>query len=65
MSKKAFVIGMNTLGLKYCINDAKLISNCLKQNGYDVITFKTDDKKRRILEQFEKLIENCAKTDRS
>ena len=63
MSKKAFVIGMNTLGLKYCVNDAMLISNGLKHHGYDVITVKLSDEKTRILKRFEELIENCAKTD--
>ena len=53
MANKAFVIGKNTLGLKYCINDAMLISSGLNHYGYDVITVKTDDKKRKILQQFE------------
>ncbi len=63
MAKKAFVIGINTLGLKYCLNDAVLMDDCLTLHGYDVITFKTAKDKRYILDQFDILIDDCDKTD--
>ncbi|MCL2936932.1 MAG: caspase family protein, partial [Trichodesmium sp. MAG_R02] len=36
MSKKAFILGVNTLGLKYSENDACLISKCLEAHGYEI-----------------------------
>ena len=36
MSKKAFILGVNTFRLKYSENDACLISKCLEAHGYEI-----------------------------
>jgi hypothetical protein len=62
MGYKAFLLGVNTHGLKYSESDAQLMDLCLAQHGYKIIKpYKKE--KRSILEQFEDMLDKCDKTD--
>jgi hypothetical protein len=62
MGHKAFLVGVNTLGLQYSENDTELVSACLAKHDYEII--KPYKKERRsILEQFEDMLDKCDKTD--
>jgi hypothetical protein len=38
MAYKAFVVGVNTLGLEYCARDAQRLSASLEKYGYETIS---------------------------
>jgi len=62
MGNKAFLVGVNTLGLQYSENDTELMSACLAKHDYEIIKpYKKE--KRSILEQFEEMLNKCDKTD--
>jgi uncharacterized caspase-like protein len=61
MTKKAFLVGANTLGLKYAEKDVNLMKEALTMYGYEIVNPPAD--KYAILPQFENLISNVAKTD--
>jgi len=63
MTKKAFVIGIDTMGLKYCQSDAVLIGGCLKKHDYEVTMVKDKQTKWQILPKFSDMLDNCGKTD--
>jgi predicted ATPase len=62
MANKAFLIGINTSGLKYCENDVKLMKECLEVHSFEV-QIASNFIKRDIVDQFEKWIDNMNKTD--
>lgn len=61
MAHKAFIVGINTLGLQYCERDAELMSACLERYGYEVI--RPEPTMVHINHQFGKLLDSCCKTD--
>jgi tetratricopeptide (TPR) repeat protein len=63
MAKKAFIIGINALGLSYCGSDANLMSECLEKRGYQVINRQEKLDKWVILEEFEAFLEKSNKID--
>lgn len=62
MVGKAFIVGANTLGLRYSESDASLIKSCLEQHGYQVYLPESLDK-HEILRKFDEFIDNATKTD--
>lgn len=63
MAKKAFVLGVNTLGLQYSEKDADLLASCLEPYGYDIFLPSNRKNKYRIREEFDQVIDGCSKTD--
>ncbi|AFZ61343.1 caspase family protein [Anabaena cylindrica FACHB-243] len=61
MSKKAFILGVNTLGLKYCENDALLISKCLEAHDYEI--WKSEPSKYELMAKFDDFISGASQTD--
>src|SRR2546427_4610429 len=61
MANKAFIIGINTLGLQYCNCDADLMSECLGKYGYEII--KPRSIKSEINTQLDIMVDTCQKTD--
>ncbi len=62
MTNKAFLLGINTSGLKYCENDVRLMKECLEMHSFEVQIASTSIK-RDIVDQFERWIDNMNKTD--
>ncbi|KPA16259.1 repeat-containing protein [Candidatus Magnetomorum sp. HK-1] len=61
MAKKAFIVGVNTLGLRYSKKDADLMYECLVKYDYEItIPIYT---KSNILEQFDQFIDDADKID--
>jgi hypothetical protein len=63
MAKKAFIVGINTLGLKYCFNDAALMKEVLEKRGYQTTMVQEKMEKLQILSRFEEMLDGCDKTD--
>lgn len=63
MSKKAFLVGVNTQDLKYCESDAGLMSECLERYGYDITRPQAQEERHEILKAFEQVIKNCQLED--
>lgn len=62
MTKRAFIVGFNTLGLLYSEKDAGLMASCLEPYGYE-ISLQSKRNKRQILEEFDRVTGDCSKTD--
>ena len=62
MSNKLFLVASNTQGLKYCKNDAKLMTSCFGEK-YNYQVFQPSLQKQEILKELDKLIDNSQKTD--
>jgi len=63
MARKAFVVGINTKGLRYCERDAELMSECLERYGYDIITLKSRANRAEIIIKLGEVIRSCSATD--
>jgi hypothetical protein len=63
MAYKAFVIGINTPGLKYCDRDAALIEDALSRHGYDVYVINREKGRYEILQEFVTNLSKCLKVD--
>lgn len=61
MAYKAFLLGVNTLGLRYCESDVQLMKEALTTYGYEV--FLPVATKFQLLAQLEEVLDQCAKTD--
>ena len=61
MAHKAFIVGINTLGLQYSERDAELMRACLERYGYEVI--RPEPTKSDINDEFDDLLDYCGKTD--
>lgn len=61
MTKKAFLVGANTLGLKYADKDLALMKLALEKHGYTIVS--PPPTKSAIVNQFDNFIDNTAKTD--
>jgi len=61
MSKKAFILGVNTLELKYSENDAYLISECLEAHGYEI--WKPEPSRQELISKFDDFIDGIRQTD--
>src|SRR5689334_12790378 len=61
MAYKAFVVGVNTLGLEYCVRDAQRLTSSLEKYGYEGIWLGND--KPRLQAAFESMLDNAAQTD--
>lgn len=63
MAKKAFVVGINTQGLKYCDRDAELMHACLEKHGYDVAVVKVKQISNNIITSLEVMLDTCVDGD--
>ena len=63
MTYKAFIIGINTLGLKYCDRDAALMKDALSRRGYDTHVIDKGDSKYEIMQRFTETLASCKKVD--
>jgi tetratricopeptide (TPR) repeat protein len=63
MARKAFLIGIDTMGLNCCRNDADLMRECLEKRGYEVITLNNKQEKWAILPKFEEFLHKSNKVD--
>ena len=63
MAYKAFIIGINTIGLKYCDRDAALMKDALSRHGYDTCIIDKPENKFDILPRFAEMSECCLKVD--
>lgn len=63
MSKKAFIVGINTQGLKFSENDAHKMSECLKSHGYEISQVETEKGKYEILKELGNFIANTDEVD--
>ena len=63
MTYRAFVVGINTLGLKYCDRDASLMKDALQRYDYDVIVTDNEGDKYDILREFVNMLTICASDD--
>lgn len=63
MAKKAFIIGINTLGLLYSEKDADLLASCLEPYEYEIFMPSNKKNKYHIREEFDRVVEGCSKTD--
>ena len=61
MAYKAFVVGVNTLGLEYCTRDAQRLGDSLEKYGYEYMVPGMD--KPRLQAAFESMIDNATQTD--
>lgn len=61
MSRKAFIIGANTLGLKHAESDADLMRECLGKYEYSIIS--PPKKKNDIMPKFDDFIDETTKLD--
>jgi hypothetical protein len=63
MTFRAFIVGINTTGLKYCNRDASLIKEALSNYGYEIYLIDEQEKKHEILQNFENMLGECLKID--
>lgn len=64
MSYKAFIVGINTLGLKYCSSDAQNLSIILEKHGYEILpSDECLNSKYSLQAAFDLFIEQTAQTD--
>ncbi len=61
MTKKAFIIGANTEGLKYAASDAYLMRNCLEIHGFEITHPKPET--GNILKLFKKWVDSWQTDD--
>ena len=61
MSFKAFIVGVNTLGLEYCTQDAQNLSISLEKYGYEAIS--PGNGKSRLQTEFDDMIDKVTKND--
>ena len=61
MAYKAFVVGVNTLGLEYCARDAQRLSASLEKYGYEIIS--PGNNKYSLQAEFDSMIDQAAQTD--
>ena len=61
MPYKAFLVGVNTLGLRYAETDARLMQEALQFYGYEVVLAPVT--KQDLLTELENLLDRCQKTD--
>lgn len=61
MAHKAFVVGANTLGLKYCVDDAERLQASLTRLGYDTVL--PQGNKSSVQAAFESMVDDAAQTD--
>lgn len=61
MARKAFILGINTLGLQYCERDAMLMNECLEVYHYNILMPRGN--KFELLQKYQEFIDNSAKTD--
>ncbi len=63
MAYKAFIIGINTLGLKYCDRDADLMKYALSKRGYNVNVINKEAKKYDIMPKYIDILGDCRIVD--
>ncbi len=63
MAKKAFIMGINTLGLLYSEKDADLLASCLEPYEYEVFLPSNRKNKYQIREEFDQVVDGCSKID--
>ena len=63
MAMKAFIVGIDTLGLNCCYKDADLMQECLEKRGYEVIKLQNKQEKWIILPEFDKVLDESDKVD--
>ena len=61
MTKRAFLLGKNTLGLKYCNKDVLVLGNTLESAGYHVICSSGD--KSSIINDFDRFLDSVLRND--
>jgi len=65
MAYKAFIIGINTIGLKYCDRDAALMNDALSRHGYDTCIIDKPENKFDILPRFAEMSDCCLALSRN
>lgn len=67
MTYRAFIMGYNTLGLRYAENDLKLIQNALVAHGYETSSPELDvsfeDKKSILIKSLDVFLDSCGLSD--